>query len=56
MDLCGNLGKALAEMGSLERAAALSMATNDLRLLDQYKQGFAREAADADRELKEFRP
>ncbi|MGD0365441.1 MAG: methyl-accepting chemotaxis protein [Bryobacteraceae bacterium] len=56
MDLCGNLGKAVAEMGSLERGAALSVAMNDLHLLDQYKQGFAREAADADRDLKEFRP
>ena len=56
LELCGHLGKTLSDMGSLERGAALRVAINNEDGVEQNKQAFAAEMAQAENDLKELRP
>jgi methyl-accepting chemotaxis protein/methyl-accepting chemotaxis protein-1 (serine sensor receptor) len=56
MNICGDLGKTLSEMESLERGMGLRVATQDPELVEQYQQAFAAKAAKAERGLNELRP
>ena len=55
-ELCGELGKTLAEMGSQDRAIALRVWGDDQNKVEEYKQAFRASSAAADSDLKELRP
>jgi hypothetical protein len=56
LELCGQLGKTLSDMGSLERAVTLRMSMNDRETVERYKQTFVAKMAEAGDVVKEYRP
>jgi methyl-accepting chemotaxis protein/methyl-accepting chemotaxis protein-1 (serine sensor receptor) len=54
--LQNHFAKTLSDMGSIERGTIVRVALDDMGTVERYKQVFAAKLAEADKDLKEFRP